>query len=339
MGAEVSCRCNCRDGAQVSDFWYDEAIAVVDTPLVGKARTKLIEKRAFRGRYTEEAFQLHSPYTWGRPGKQVTVDLPRDTDPPFLRTVAPSGTSWSQYTRTRTSFIDPRTDALAGPWAECAAWAVIYDRLGDRCDPIQQVGEAAWSVMSALEKALAGNHNKPAIMLAARKVEAAAKRLMEDNEPMPVINQVLPMPAGACPGQLLRVENPQTPGTYIIVQVPPFAHPGQQVLTPTPVQPNRKGCYRMLARDSLRLGGQPAVGCLVCKTHGFNSLPETPPSWSKLGDTGGDEILGEWSSEGIYFHGASDAFVSADIHDALEDVGEFSAHVAGDAGDAVLELF
>lgn len=307
----------------------DEAIPVVNTPITsGKSA-----KNGRRGQFTEEMYGRPSMHAWGLPGKQVIVDFPPDTDPPFMRTVAPSGTSWGQYVRTRTSFIDPRTGALAGPWAECVAWAVIYDRMSEVGDVVKQMGDASWSVMKALEKSLTGNTNKPAIMLAARKLEASAKRMMEENETMPLINQVLPMPAGACPGHLLRTENPQTPGTYINLQVPPFAFPGQQVLTPAPIQPNRGGYFRMFANDSLRLGGMPAIGSLVCKAH---SLSSTPSSSQKAREAStADIIVQEWSSDGSFLYGAGDDAIEFDMY----DVGEFSALVADDAGDAVVELF
>lgn len=336
MGAGVSCRCSCRDGTQVVEYWTDEAIPVVDTPMTGEARAQVLEKQGRCGPHANKSFGRPSMHAWGLPGKQVIVDCPLDTDPSFMRTVAPSGTSWGQYVRTRTSFIDPRTGALAGPWAECVAWAVIFDRITDRCDLVQQVGDTAWSAMKVLEKTLIGNPDKPAIMLAARKVEAAAKRLMEENEPMPLINQVLPMPDGACPGHMLRTENPQTPGTYIILQVPPFSFPGQLVLTPAPIQPNRRGSFRACVNDSLRLGGQPAIGSLVCKAH---TLSSTPLSWQKNCEASGDESILEWSSEGSYQRRIQDDIADFDVFDALEAVGEFSALVADDAGDVTVKLF
>lgn len=332
MGAEISCRCSCRDSTQVSDIWADEAIPVVDTPLPNSAR---VAKK--QGRHANSS-KRQKTFSWGQPGKQVMVEYPRDSDPPFMRTVAPSGTSWGQYTRTGTSFIDPRTGALAGPWGECIAWAVIYDRTNDR-KGLHSQGEAAWSVMSALETSLSGNKEKPAIMPAARKVESAARRLVEDGEPLPVINQVLLIPTGACPGQLVRTENPQTPGTYIIMQVPPFAHAGQQVLTPVPVQPNRRGIFSTSSNVTLRLGGAPAVGFLVHKVYGFSATSPRSSSPSLKGDTGGIEAEGDWPSSGEEINTAGDGYFLYELRDALEDVGEFSAHVAGDAGDAAVEQF
>merc|ERR1719369_2685378 len=67
------------------------------------------------------------PAMWGgMPADRVIIKPPNPNDPAFLRTAAPSGTSWGQYVRARPSFIDPSGN-LAGPWAECISWATIYE--------------------------------------------------------------------------------------------------------------------------------------------------------------------------------------------------------------------
>ena len=35
------------------------------------------------------------------------------------------GTTWGQHVRAGSSFVDPKTGLLAGPWAECVAWAAM----------------------------------------------------------------------------------------------------------------------------------------------------------------------------------------------------------------------
>ena len=44
-----------------------------------------------------------------------------------METAAPTGATWSQYVQTAPINIAPTTGLLAGPWAECIAYAVLYE--------------------------------------------------------------------------------------------------------------------------------------------------------------------------------------------------------------------
>eukprot|EP00929_Paragymnodinium_shiwhaense_P100502 TRINITY_DN6285_c0_g2_i4.p1 TRINITY_DN6285_c0_g2~~TRINITY_DN6285_c0_g2_i4.p1 ORF type:complete len:151 (-),score=22.23 TRINITY_DN6285_c0_g2_i4:151-603(-) len=49
-----------------------------------------------------------APMPGGHPPK-VIIEPPNPSDPPFMQTAAPGGTTWGQYVRTGSSFVDPRT--------------------------------------------------------------------------------------------------------------------------------------------------------------------------------------------------------------------------------------
>eukprot|EP00929_Paragymnodinium_shiwhaense_P100497 TRINITY_DN6285_c0_g1_i1.p1 TRINITY_DN6285_c0_g1~~TRINITY_DN6285_c0_g1_i1.p1 ORF type:complete len:313 (-),score=70.97 TRINITY_DN6285_c0_g1_i1:333-1271(-) len=172
------------------------------------------------------------------PGGRPIIQPPNPNDPPFMQTASPGGMSWGEYVRTGSSFVDPRTGFLAGPWAECVAWAVVFEHNNDWSSMPQYAADGVvGGVLSALERTNAG----PQVMEAAQRLEDASHQLAENGQPLPAINQCINLPPNAVPGQPCQIMNPQAPGTYMTVQVPPNAQPGQQILAPAPVQPTKTG--------------------------------------------------------------------------------------------------
>lgn len=238
-----------------------------------------------------------------------------------MQTVAPSGTSWSQYVRTGSSFVDPRTGFLAGPWAECIAWAVIFEHTNDwQSMPQYAADGVVGGVLQALESTLGGNPNRNNVMDAANRLEDASHQLAEQGRPLPAINQCVTVPQDAVPGQNIRIENPQTPGTYMTVQVPPNAQPGQQILAPAPVQPQQNGKWSTGAKVGMAAGGAVAVGALAGAAY--------------YGTVGGgiDGFTGDMAAAGDFAGGA--AGDAADwAGGAAGDAADWAGGAAGDVAD------
>eukprot|EP00428_Durinskia_dybowskii_P001002 CAMPEP_0170301142 /NCGR_PEP_ID=MMETSP0116_2-20130129/50824_1 /TAXON_ID=400756 /ORGANISM="Durinskia baltica, Strain CSIRO CS-38" /LENGTH=312 /DNA_ID=CAMNT_0010552951 /DNA_START=68 /DNA_END=1002 /DNA_ORIENTATION=- len=249
---------------------------------------------------------------WGAPGAQVRVQPPNPNDPAFMQTVSPAGTTWGQYVRTGASFVDPKTGYLAGPWAECIAWAVIFEHSHAwKTMPQYQRDGVVGGVLNALEATLQGNPNKNRVMEAAQRLEDDSHALMNQGRQLPAIQQCVKLPQNAVPGKVIRLENPQTPGTYMTVQVPPNAQPGQPILTATPVQPNKNGKMSTGGKVALVAGGAVAAGALAAGVY--------------YGTSGGglDGLAGDVS-------GAAGA-IGAD--GALDTVGGAVSGAAGAVGD------
>lgn len=268
------------------------------------------------------------PYGWGQPGYKVTVAPPNQNDPPFMRTVAPSGTTWSQYVRTGASFIDPSTGHLGGPWAECVSWAVIFEKQNDWANiPEYAEDGPAGGVMEALEQSLngKGDQQKKAIMEAADRLEKACHAHMDDGSNVPQIQQLVTLPQNAIPGQSCQVSNFQQPGTMMTVQVPPNAQPGQPIMAQAPVQPTKEGMSTG-GKVALAAGGVVVVGALAGAAYyglegggvdGF--MGDVGAAGGAIGDAGG--AVGDWAGDG------------------MADVGEFAGTAVDDVGGFIGDLF
>jgi len=243
---------------------------------------------------------------WGATGDQVKVQPPNPSDPPFMKTAAPSGTTWGQYVRTGQSFVDPANGFLSGPWAECISWGCVFEHTNDWSNMPEYAADGPiGGILQALEQTLQGQQNKAQIMGAASKLEDASHALAERGEPLPAIRQVVVLPADAVPGQTCTVMNSQTPGTSMQVKCPQNGQPGQQVLAPAPQQPNAKGHGMSTgAKVGFALGGAALIG--------------------------GCAYAGAMAGEAGAFDGAID--VGGDV---CEDIGDFG----GDAGDMLMDLF
>lgn len=259
---------------------------------------------------------------WGQPGAQVRVAPPDPNDPPFMKTIAPSGTTWSQYVRTGASFVDPQSGYLAGPWAECVSWGVVFEHTNDWASiPEYAADGPVGGILQALEQFLSGNPRKQDYMNAANRLEEASHALADNGQELPAIRQVVTVPQGATPGQMCRVENPQTPGTYMQVQVPQNAQAGQPMLAPAPVQPNKEGNGKKGMSTGAKVGFALGGAALI----------------------GGCAYAGAMAGEAGHFDGAIDAMGAEGALDAVGegamDVGEFAGEGLGDAGDFLMDLF
>jgi len=254
---------------------------------------------------------------WGVEGSQVKVEPPAPNDPPFMKTAAPSGTTWSQYCRTGGTFIDPATGYLAGPWAECISWGCVFEHTNDWGSMPEYAADGPiGGILQALDSTLQGNPNKAQFMAAADRLEAASHALAENGQPLPAIKQVVTLPQDVQPGQVCVVDNPQTPGTTMQIQAPPNAQPGQAVTAPAPQQPNAKGHGMSTgAKVGFALGGAALIG--------------------------GCAYAGAMAGEAGAFDGAID--VGGDVAQDVMGFGESGMDMAwdgaGDAGDALMDLF
>lgn len=294
---------------------------------------------------------------WGQQQGPVRVEPPNPNDPPFMQTAAPSGTSWGQYVRTGSSFVDPRTGFLAGPWAECVAWAVVFEHNNDWASmPQYKADGVVGGVLQALERTGCG----PDVMQAADKLEQASHALAERGEPLPAINQCVTLPQNAVPGQPMKIQNPQAPGTYMTVQVPPNAQPGQQILAPAPVQPTKTGTSTG-TKVAYAAGGALAVGAVAGAVYYGTQGGGVDGFVSDMGAAGGAieggagaaggaiagaDYGGMAGDAGAWAEGAGGTIAGADYggmaadagawgEGAGADVGEFGA----DAMDEILNLF
>lgn len=46
----------------------------------------------------------------------------------FMNTAAPTGVSWANFCQQHEVVVDPSTGMISGPWGECLAWAVAYEK-------------------------------------------------------------------------------------------------------------------------------------------------------------------------------------------------------------------
>ena len=46
----------------------------------------------------------------------------------FMNTAAPTGASWANFCQGHEVVVDPSTGMISGPWGECLAWAVAYEK-------------------------------------------------------------------------------------------------------------------------------------------------------------------------------------------------------------------
>mmetsp|Transcript_59340 Transcript_59340/g.133679 ORF Transcript_59340/g.133679 Transcript_59340/m.133679 type:complete len:294 (+) Transcript_59340:97-978(+) len=233
-------------------------------------------------------------FGWLSPAQEVTVEPPNPRDPPFMQTVAPSGTTWGQYVRTSSSFVNPKTGFLSGPWAECIAWAVIFEHTNNWEGMPQYPREGVvGGVITALEEMLKSKPhiNRVVALEAAEKLEDASHELVASGTAMPPIQQVLVVPKGGTPGQSARCENPQSPGTFITVKVPVRVQPEQPVLARVPAQPNKGGRLNT-GKVAFFVGSSVATGAKASLSHGVN--PDARPDEAS-GQAGVN--LGEFDAE------------------------------------------
>jgi len=281
---------------------------------------------------------------WGN--QKVIIEAPNPADPPFMQTAAPSGTTWGQYVRTGSSFVDPRTGFLAGPWAECIAWAVVFEHNNDWSSMPQYAADGVvGGVLQALERTGRG----PDVMQAAQRLEDASHALAERGEPLPAINQCVTLPSNAVPGQPVKIANPQAPGTYMTVQVPPNAQPGQQIMTPAPCQPTKTGTgtgtkLAYAAGGAVVAGGVAAAVYYGTSGGGVDGfVGDMGAAGGAIGDAvGGIDAGGIAGDAGAMAGDVGDAVAGVDWAGGADAAGDWGGMAMADAGefgaDAVDEI-
>mmetsp|Transcript_80286 Transcript_80286/g.222045 ORF Transcript_80286/g.222045 Transcript_80286/m.222045 type:complete len:306 (-) Transcript_80286:413-1330(-) len=107
--------------------------------------------------------------------------------PPFLREVAPDGTTWAHYVKAGFSSVDTRTTFLAGPWAECISSAVTFQRAGDWALLSEYEGQdgPVAGVLAAFEASLVDRPDGAELLRAAYRFEEAAHAAAQTGLPMP----------------------------------------------------------------------------------------------------------------------------------------------------------
>lgn len=271
---------------------------------------------------------------------QVKIEAPNGSDPPFMQTAAPSGTSWGQYCRGGNSFVDPRTGFLAGPWAECVSWAVIFEHNNDWNNMPQYAADGpVGGVLEALSRATGGRQD---LAQAAQKLEDASHALADNGQPLPAINMCVQLPQNCQPGQPCRIQNPQVPGTYMTVQAPANAQPGQQVMAPAPVQPTKTGMSTG-TKVAFAAGGVLAVGAVAgaayYATEGGGLDGFTGDMGAAGGAIAGADYGGMAGDAGEWAGGAADTVAGADYGGMAEGAGDWAGGAAGDVGEFTCEGF
>lgn len=133
------------------------------------------------------AFQ---PYHQQQQGSQMLGMMPGcGPQPPFMRTLAPNGSPWSEYVRTGYIGVDPGTGFLSGPWAECVCWGVRFEHGNDwQSMPEYAGGDGpVGGVLAALEASTAGRADTQCLLEAAARLEEAAHSAADAGQPLPVI--------------------------------------------------------------------------------------------------------------------------------------------------------
>mmetsp|Transcript_35282 Transcript_35282/g.77073 ORF Transcript_35282/g.77073 Transcript_35282/m.77073 type:complete len:293 (-) Transcript_35282:208-1086(-) len=248
------------------------------------------------------------------------IQPPNPEDPPFMQTASPSGMSWGQYVKNGNSFVDPDTGFLAGPWAECIAWGVIFEHTNDwGAMPEYAADGVVGGILQALEVSCGRN---PDTMAAAQRLEDASHELAERGQPLPAIKQAVKLPPNAVPGQPCKVPHPQMPGAYQTITVPPGSQPGQTITTTAPVQPTKTGKTGMStgSKVAFAAGGAVAVGAAAGVAY-----------YATQGG-GFDGFVGDMGSAGGAIGGAAGGAAEW-AGGAAGTAGEWAGGAAGTAGD------
>lgn len=272
--------------------------------------------------------QVPPQFQQPRPG-QVIVEAPNPRDPPFMKTAAPGGVSWGQYVRTGQSFVDPNTGFLAGPWAECISWGVIFEHTNDWSRiPEYAANGPVGGILQALETTMSGNPNKNQVMQAAQRLEDASHELANHGKPLPCIQQVATLPANAVPGKPCNIMNPQNPNTYMTVHCPPNAQPGQQIMIPAPVQPSQGGQMVASRPGGMSTGAKLATGAAVAVGGAVVIGGVAAGAYALSGGDLGGLATGAAGAVGGF---AGDA--AGHLGEFAGDAGGAIGDVAGEAGD------
>lgn len=108
----------------------------------------------------------------------------------FMNTAAPTGVSWANFCQQHEVVVDPSTGMISGPWGECLAWAVAYEKQnpGWHQDPRFQVEGPAGQVIGEIS-AKANPAALPQVVEAAERLEEACQQAIQHGQPLPLIHR------------------------------------------------------------------------------------------------------------------------------------------------------
>jgi len=107
----------------------------------------------------------------------------------FMNTAAPNGGSWADLCQQHAVTVGSN-GLIAGPWGECLAWAVAYEKQnpGWHQDPRFQHEGPAGQVIGEIS-AKADPADLPQVVEAAERLEEACQHAIQSGQPLPLINR------------------------------------------------------------------------------------------------------------------------------------------------------
>jgi len=158
-----------------------------------------------------------------------------------MLTLAPSNQVWWQYVKVDASFVDQCTGLLAGPWAECLCWSMVFERTQDWENMPEYRGEGPVSgILSALREdlmvheALQPLQDTQLLMAAAEKLMEVAQAAAGEGRPLPVIDLMgrtldAPVPCQpTCKQPASKTPDGQPENGKAMGSQPMHGQPGQQ---------------------------------------------------------------------------------------------------------------
>jgi len=115
------------------------------------------------------------------------IHLPAEAEPPFMQTEAADGTRWTRYVRGANIFVDAATGLLAGPWAECIAAGVRFERSAEWTGMPEYAGRdgPVAGILVAFEASLKDRANSAELLEAAGRLEEACHAAFMESRPLP----------------------------------------------------------------------------------------------------------------------------------------------------------
>lgn len=109
-----------------------------------------------------------------------------------MDTAAPTGRSWNDLCQPHDVAMDSAL-MIDGPWGECLAWAVVYERQnpGWQQEPRYAAEGPAGQVIAAIEAKAAGGPYAQVALQGAENLEQACQRALEAGLPVPRIGRII----------------------------------------------------------------------------------------------------------------------------------------------------
>eukprot|EP00811_Abedinium_folium_P000896 NODE_10822_length_1326_cov_6.930776.p2 GENE.NODE_10822_length_1326_cov_6.930776~~NODE_10822_length_1326_cov_6.930776.p2 ORF type:complete len:341 (-),score=94.35 NODE_10822_length_1326_cov_6.930776:255-1277(-) len=107
----------------------------------------------------------------------------------FMATASPQGVSWQEYCSRTPAFVDGAGN-INQPWAECIAWAKVFEAKTPnwRSMPDYQMQEPSQQVIAACVTS-APNQFQANVMASAQRFEQMCNNAISTGQPLPVIGQ------------------------------------------------------------------------------------------------------------------------------------------------------